>query len=458
MHLLSTLHEQLHQLLWGPVMLAAFLAVGLCYTIQTHFFQLRHIRLWLSTVFSSFFQKKTNKSAISPFEAMSTALAGSMGIGNIAGVATALTSGGPGAIFWMWVSAIIGMMTKYAEILLGFRYRCRDQDGRWLGGPMLYIKKGLNAPLLSAFFSIACILTSFSMGNMTQGNAMASVLSDSLHISPLFTGLATVLLTSVVILGGVKRIAKLSGILIPFMSVFYIGGTLLVIGSNITALPAAFQMIFADAFRPKAALGGAAGYWFLRALRIGISRGVFSNEAGLGSSVMAHAAAETNEPVEQGMWGIFEVFADTIVVCTLTALAILTSGVYSRSLYENALLTGQELPNGAVMASRAFGCVFGSGGENFIAFATVVFAFATLIAWSHYGEQCTLYLLGKKAVLPYKLCFLFFILLGCITHIELVWEIADICNALIAVPNLIALTLLSTYVIQETERYLKKIS
>lgn len=455
-----SVHSRLHHFLWGPFMLAAFFAIGLSFTIQTHFFQFRYLALWLGTTLGSLCRpKKTKKQSraargVTPFEAMSAALAGSMGIGNIAGVATALTLGGPGAIFWMWVSALFGMMTKYAEILLGYRFRYKDKNGEWFGGPMVYIKKGLGLPWLSALFSVSCILASFGMGNMTQSNSMAHVLNDSLGIPPLLTGTLAAILTAFVILGGVSRIAKLSSILIPFMSILYLAGALLVIGLHAGELPAAVRMIFTEAFRPGSAVFGITGYHMMKALRLGVSRGVFSNEAGLGSSVLVHASSSEPEPVVQGMWGIFEVFADTMVVCTITALVILTSGVYDMQLYQHA--QNLNLPDGAVLASHAFSASLGAAGEGFVAFSTAIFAFATLIAWSHYGQQCSRYLFGEGSIFLYKLLFLIFILLGCLTDMELVWEISDTFNALMAVPNLIALAFLSHYVMEDTNRYLSR--
>lgn len=451
------LYQKLQEFLWGPVMLAAFFAISLSYTIQTHFFQFSHLKLWLHVTLGSMLHsapKKNTAQSVSPFQAMSAALAGSMGIGNIAGVATALVAGGPGAIFWMWISALFGMMTKYAEIILGMFYRYKDVDGNWFGGPMVYLKNGLHSNLLSAFFCICCILASFGMGNMTQGNSMANVLEHSLGIPPLMTGMCVAVLTALVIMGGMKRIAKISGILIPFMSILYLLCAALIILINYKAIPHVICLIFTEAFKPRSAVSGAVGYHMLTSLRLGVSRGVFSNEAGLGSSVMAHTASSAEEPAQQGMWGIFEVFADTIVVCTLTAFAILTSGVYNLSYYEAALKQNIELANGSVLASKAFSSALGSFGESFIAFSTVIFAFATLIAWSHYGSQCVLYLFQKRAVFYYKLLFLAVIIIGCITGMEFVWNLSDMFNALMAIPNLIALTLLSPIVIRETNQYL----
>lgn len=458
--ILSNLLQQIEQLLWGNFMLLAFFLIGLFYTVQTNFFQFIHIRLWLSKTLGALTGKQKeegDKQSLSPFQAMSAALAGSMGIGNIVGVAAALTAGGPGAIFWMWVSALLGAMTKYAEIVLGFHYRYRDEQGNWVGGPMVYLKEGLQSPFLSGCFSVICIAGSFAMGNMTQGNSMAEILNYTFHIPVLVTGFAAAVLIAFVIIGGVERIGKLSAVLIPFMSILYMLACFFVIGANFTRLPAAVASIFTYAFRLKPALGGIGGYYLKTALRTGVMRGVFSNEAGIGSSVIAHAASSAKEGVEQGMWGIFEVLADTIVVCTLTALALLTSGVYDAQLYGAVRSQGiTSLPDGATLATNAFSSVLGSFGQSFLTFATVVFAFATIIAWSHYGEQCVIYLLGKRFLYPYKVLYVLAVLLGCVMRMDIVWRIADNMNALMAVPNLIALTFLSKKVLEDTEDYLKR--
>lgn len=437
-------------------MLAAFFAIGLSYTIQTNFFQFKHIKLWLLSTVGSITSSKQEGKELSPFEAVSAALAGSMGIGNIVGVATALTSGGPGAIFWLWVSALFGSMTKYAEIVLGFRYRYKDKEGNQVGGPMIYLREGLKSPVLSFFFSVVCAVGSFTMGNMTQGNSIAEVLSYTFSIPPLFTGFLFAVLIALVIIGGIKRIGKLSSVLIPFMSVLYIAICLIVIGANIERVPVAFQSIFTYAFRLKPVLGGMAGYHLRNALKVGVMRSVFSNEAGIGSSVIAHIASSAENGVEQGMWGIFEVFVDTIVVCTLTALVLLTSGVYDIKLY-SAMQGKGILPDGATLATEAFSSVLGNFGQVFLAFATVIFGFATILAWSQYGEQCVIYLLGKKFIYPYRVLYVICVLLGCVMRMDIVWKIADNINALMAIPNLIALLFLSQEVIKETKQYLTKI-
>lgn len=452
--------RRIEQYLWGNGMLLAFFFIGLYYTIRTNFFQFLHIRLWMSMTLGSLKKKRgeREKQSLSPFQAMSAALAGSLGIGNIVGVAAALTAGGPGAIFWMWVSALLGAMTKYAEIVLGFHYRYRDKQGNWVGGPMVYLKEGVKSPFLSACFSVICIVGSFAMGNMTQGNSMAEILQYTFDIPVLITGFITSSLIAFVIIGGVERIGKLSSVLIPFMSVLYMAVCFIVIGVNITKVPYAIGSIFTYAFRPKPILGGIGGYYLKTALRTGVMRGVFSNEAGIGSSVIAHAASSAKDGVEQGMWGIFEVLLDTVVVCTLTALVILTSGVYDVQIYRAVKGTGvTALPDGATLAADAFSSVLGGFGESFLTFATVIFAFATIIAWSHYGEQCVVYLLGRRYLYIYKIVYVLSVLLGCVMRMDVVWRIADDMNALMAIPNLIALVFLAQVVLEDTREYLKRI-
>ena len=422
-------------------MLAAFFAVGLSYTIHLRFFPLFHMKLWLSATIGSLFHssKKTETGKISAFEAMSTALAGSMGIGNIAGVASALVAGGPGAIFWMWVSSLFGMMTKYAEIVLGYRYRHRDKNDRWYGGPMYYIKEGLRCPALAAAFALFGTLAALGMGNMTQSNSIANALYEVFQIPPFLSAVTLIIFCGLAILGGFSRISKISSVLIPFISIFYLAGSVLAILLHADKLPGAFCLILTEAFSLRSVFGGIAGYSLFQAVRTGVARGVFSNEAGLGSSVLAHAASDEPSAVKQGMWGIFEVFADTMVVCTITALVILTCGVYDINLYA-ARTPG--LPDGIVLASRAFSAVFGTMGGYFTAFATVIFAFATLLAWSHYGAQCCSYLFGSRSLPLFRFLFLASLLPGCLIEMEAVWEIADTCNGLMAIPNLIALCLL----------------
>ena len=383
--------------------------------------------------------------AISQFQALATALAGTIGTGNIVGVATAITAGGPGAIFWMWISALVGMMTKYAENVLGNRYRYRDAQGKWVGGPMVYIERGLGCRWLAVLFAVFCAAASFGIGNMTQANSISGALASSFGLSPLAVGIAVATLAGVVILGGIKRLASVTERLVPFMAVTYTLGGVLIICLNWRGIPAAFSAILSDAFTLRAAGGGAVGFILSDAVRYGVARGVFTNEAGLGSSVIVNSASNVKEPVRQGMWGIFEVFFDTIVMCTITALAILTSGAH--------LLGG----DGAELAIAAFSSGFGRFGGVFITLAVCCFAFATILGWSYYGERAVDYLFGARARIGYRLCFIGMTVVGCVGSLQLVWSVSDTFNGLMALPNLIAVLLLSPEVFAATRDYLGRI-
>lgn len=462
----TAVNSALNSFIWGPVMLAIFLAVGLMFTVRTGVFQLTRFKYWIDVTFLQLFRKdakhvrKTNdRHAISQFQSLCTALAATIGVGNISGVAVALALGGPGAIFWMWLSAFLGMMTNYAENTLGIKYRYKNEKGDWVGGAMIYIERGLGYKWLAVIFSVFCVLASFGIGNMSQGNEIANGLYNSFSIPRWVTSLAVMLFAGLVIVGGIKRIASVTEKLVPFMAVTYIIGALVVISSNAAAIPGAFGAIFAGAFRFSSVGGGAAGFTVMIAMRRGISRGVFSNEAGLGSSVMVHSASNVKEPVVQGMWGIFEVFADTLVVCTLTALTILTSGVYDYTAYAGYVGTAlpDTLKSGVALTSAAFESVFGSFGGGFISIAVMLFAFSTILGWSYYGERGIEYLFGLKAVPVYKLIFILVIFLGCNASLSLVVDISDTFNGFMALPNLIAVTLLSGQVIAMTREYIAKV-
>ncbi len=459
---ITAVNEQVSRFVWGPAMLFCFLAVGLWFTVGTGFFQLTQFRRWMRcTILACFRDRSVTKTSdshsISQFQSLCTVLAATTGTGNIAGIAAAITVGGPGAVFWMWLSSLLGMMTSYAENVLGIRYRYRNQNGEWEGGAMVYMERGLRCRWLALLFALFCMLASFGVGNMAQANSIAAALQASFHIPPVLTAVATALLLGIVVMGGIQRIARVTEKVVPFMSLFYIAGTLAVIISHIHALPAVLGTIFKEAFRLRAGLGGVAGYGMMTAMRTGISRGVFTNEAGLGSSVIVHAASDVKEPAVQGMWGIFEVFIDTIVVCTLTALAILTSGVYDQSLYAGALGSAafDLLPNGAALTGEAFATVFGSFGGSFVSISVTLFAFSTLIGWSYYGEKAAVYLFGKKVSAPYQVLFSVVSALGCLAGLQLVWDLSDTFNGLMAIPNLAALCLLNRQVFSITEEYLK---
>ena len=456
------------------------LIAGIYLTFRTHFFHVTHSRQIFSTTFGSIFQvtphtaTSSESTSISPFQALCTALAGTMGVGNIAGVAAAIVSGGPGAVFWMWVSAFFGMMTHYCEIVLGIHYRCKNADGEWCGGAMYYLRDGLGSKkgfqtlgkALAYLFSIFCVLASFGMGNMSQANTIAhniisvfrfpaldkTISFGSLYVNlyALTIGFILMLLIGLVILGGIQRISQITEKLVPFMACAYIFGTLLVLLGNFSMLGEVFHSIISFAFGSRALGGAAIGIAIQNAVTWGLKRGIFSNEAGLGSSVIVHAAANVSDPVRQGMWGIFEVFADTIVVCTLTAFAILSSGLID-------LQTGEVLTNAkpTALVSEAFGTVFHIGeirfGSIFIAIAILFFAFATILGWSYYGAKAWEFLFGTRSTIIYKGIFVLFIMIGATMNLDLVWNISDAFNGLMAIPNLIGVLALSGTVVRITK-------
>lgn len=470
LNLILSIHDKVNAFVWGPFMLLFFLFVGIMFTVRSKFFQLFGLKEWMSKTILSCFKKKSirktkEKHAISQWQALTTALASTSGTGNIAGVATAIVAGGPGAIFWMWVSAFFGMMTHYAEVVLGLHYRYKEKDGTYSGGPMVYMERGLKSKLLASLFSLFCIFAALGMGNMSQSNSMADAVSYTFGISKLTVGTVTSILAVLVIFGGVKSIASVSEKIVPFMSIFYILGAIAIIIAHSHNLPAAIISVFKEAFNFKAVGGGVLGYGVTLAMKKGISRGVFSNEAGLGSSVIIHAASDTREPVVQGMWGIFEVFADTIVVCTITAFAILCSGVYDQQIYLTSMgldrLNGNTalldaLPNGVALTSLAFSTTFGNAGTVFVTLSIVLFAFAALIGWSYYGEKASAYLFGPKSVTLYKLIYCVVIIIGAVSRLEFVWNISDTFNGLMAIPNLIAITLLSGKVVGLSKDYFNR--
>ncbi len=465
--IVDKVNSVINNFVWGPVMLVVFLLVGLLCTVRTGVFQISKFKLWFDETILAIFKKKSvrktdDKKAISQFQALSTALAATVGTGNIAGVATAIISGGPGAIFWMWLSAFLGMMTNFTENVLGIKYRYKDEKGDWVGGAMIYMDRGLHMKWLAMIFSCFCILASFGIGNMSQGNSIASTVHDTFGIPKVAIGIIIMAFAALVIIGGIKRIAQVTEKIVPFMAVFYIVGGLAIIIVNIKEVPAAFGMIFRGAFNLKAAGGGFLGYTVAQAMRFGIARGVFSNEAGLGSSVMVHSASDVKEPVVQGMWGIFEVFADTICICTITALSILTT-VYNPELGAPADAAGNILLDktgavlsGAPLTSYAFTQTFGKLGGIFISVSLALFAFSTILGWSYYGQRGIQYVFGIKAVPVYKVIFILMIMVGCISQLDLVWNISDTFNGLMAIPNLFAVILLHGQVVAEVRDYLKR--
>lgn len=394
---LEQVNESINGVVWGPVTLFLFLATGIWFTLGTGWFQLSKIGLIFRNTLGNLGKNRLRKNGgISPFQAMSTALAGTMGVGNITGIATAMTLGGAGSIFWMWISAFFGMMTKYAEVLLAVRYRQKGASG-YFGGPMYYMEKGIGSKVLAIIFSCLCIAASLGVGNMTQSNAISLATNQLWSFPYWLSGLLTALAIGLVIIGGIRRIALVTEWMIPFLSIGYLTCSILVLILRADRLPEAIHLIFSSAFTPASAAGGVAGYTVSQAVRFGFARGIFSNEAGLGSAPIAHASADSSNPAAQGMWGIFEVFADTLVVCTLTALVILTSGVADGGF------------TGAGMTSAAFSAVLGPWGGKMVSISLIFYAVAAIIGWSFYGEQSLSYLMPhkKNAVLVYRFLFLF---------------------------------------------------
>ena len=431
--------------IWNPWLLALFLLTGLWFSLRTGFFQLFGLRTWWRATVGSLLGGKGRASGrgISQFQALSTALASTIGTGSIAGVATAIFYGGPGAVFWMWVSAFLGMMTGCAEKTLAVRYRERAPGGGWQGGPMRYMDAGLGLKPLAVLFSLCCVLETLAGGNLVQANSIAVSLQASFGLDRLGVGLVIALLTGGVILGGIGRIGKVSERLVPCMALLFLAGGGLVLICHIGALPGALADIVTSAFTPKAAVGG---YGMAAALRYGVARGVFTNEAGLGTSAMAHAAADVDQPAAQGMWGIFEVFTATLVVCTMTALVILTSGVYDQAAALAAIAAGavEDSMLGAPLSAAAFSTVLGQWGGGFVAVCLLLFAFTSLLGACYYGEQALSYLTGSRRLVPaYRAAFLCAVVVGSVGDVSAMWLLVDLSNGLMALPNLIALLLLS---------------
>ncbi len=384
------------------------------------------------------------KGDISPFQALTTALAATIGTGNIAGVATAITLGGPGAVFWMWVSAFFGMMTKYAEVVLAVHFRQTRKDGSVVGGPMYFLEYGLNQKLLAVLFAVFGSLAAFGIGNMVQANSVADAVREAFAVPPLITGIVLAVGTGAVILGGIRRVAAITEKLVPLMAGFYMIGALIIVLTSISQVPAAFSSIIGNAFTGRAAVGGFAGAGVLQAVRFGVARGIFTNEAGLGSASIAHAAARTDHPARQGLWGIFEVFFDTHVVCTLTALVIMVTGVWLEDL------------EGAALTTAAFNVGLPGPGGYIVAVGLVFFSFSTLVAWSFYGEKCFEYLAGNRWAVLYRLIWIPLIPIGAVGGLRAVWALADTLNGLMAIPNLIGLWGLSGIIIKLTREFFKK--
>ena len=453
---ITAVNSAVNSFAWGPFMLLLLVGTGVYLSVRCRFIQSRHFGWIMKNTVGKLFQKqgKDHGSNLSPFQAVSTALAGTVGTGNIAGVTGALFAGGPGAVFWMWVSAFFGMCTKYAEIALAIEYRETDANGVYHGGPMYYIENGLGKSWkwLAVIFAIFGGLASFGIGNIAQSTEIASALQNLFGLDKLAAGIILAVLVGFVLIGGVKRIGTVTSYLVPVMAVFYIVAGILVILLRITQIPAALVLIVKSAFSFKAVGGGIFGYAIMLAMKNGFARGVFSNEAGLGSAPMAHAASSTEEPCEQAVWGVFEVFIDTIVICTITALAVILSGVLDAG-------SVSSYGSNCAAAAAAFNSILpGSIGGIVIQIGLLLFSLSTVISWGYYGASCWGYLSrGSKIVTGiFNVVFVLMCIVGSIGSGALMWDIADTLNGLMAIPNLIALLLLSGTVAKLTKEYLAR--
>ena len=453
--MIEKVNNAINGFVWGPIMLVLLVGTGIYLTFRTGWVQVRWFGYIMKHTIGSVFkktEKKKDKNNLTPFQAMTTALAGTVGTGNIAGVTGAVFVGGPGAAFWMWVSAFFGMCTKYSEIALAMKYREKDENGAYSGGPMYYIKNGLgkNWKWLAIIFAILGGLASFGIGNIAQSSEIAGAMSGLFHVKPMITGIVLAIVVAIVILGGVKRIGTVTSYLVPFMSIFYILAGIVVIIMKLPQVPAAFVTIFKSAFSMKAVGGGVFGYAIMVAMRQGVARGVFSNEAGLGSAPIAHAASSTEEPCEQAIWGVFEVFVDTIVICTITCLTLVLSGF---ELGETALATYAS--NGAAAVAAFNSILPGTLGGLIIQVSLIFFALSTCISWSYYGDRCWGYLThnNKYVSWGYKIIFCLVCIVGATGSGKLMWDISDTLNGAMAIPNLVALLLLSGVIAKLTKDY-----
>jgi len=482
---IANVNSQINGVVWGAFGLLLLVGTGIIVTVLTKFFQVTHIGMWFKHTLGSLFNKEVikhskEKGSISPFQALCTALAATVGTGNIAGVAEAISIGGAGAVFWMWVAAFFGMMTNYAENVLGIYYRRKNENGEWSGGAMYYLADGLGkkkgmkhvGKILAVLFCIFAMLASFGIGSMGQVNKIVTNIVRAFNVPALssvevFSGVSLynvilgaviMLLTALITLGGLKRIANVAEKLVPFMVVLFVFGSLVIIGINCANIIPAFKAIFVNAFKPEAFVGGGVGVVVSKVITQGFKRGVFSNEAGLGSSVMVHSNSNVKEPVKQGMWGIFEVFADTMVVCTMTALVVLTSGGLEGGVFN--VVTG-EIAKGytdATLVGGAFNTVFSWGniGEKFIAIAMFLFAFTTVLGWSHYGSKAWEYIFGAKTTVVFRIIHVCTVIFGAVLTSSFAWDISDTFNGLMMIPNLIGVLALSPLVVKITLNYLRR--
>ncbi|OAH53051.1 transporter [Domibacillus aminovorans] len=437
---LLELLRSISSFIWGPPLLIFIVGTGIYLTFRIGFLQIRLLPYSLKLAFSKN-QDKNSEGDISHFQALMTALAATIGTGNIVGVATAILIGGPGALFWMWISAFFGMATKYAEAVLAVKYRVQDEDGEMSGGPMYYLERGLNQKWLGVLFALFGAIAAFGIGNLVQANSVASVVKSTFDVPTWITGIVLTIFSALVLLGGIKSIGRVAAFFVPFMAAFYVIAGLIVLFINMTEIPAAIVLILTDAFTGEAVAGGAIG----TVIRYGVARGVFSNEAGLGSASIAAAAAKTDMPARQALVSMTQVFIDTIVLCSITGLTIVLAGQYDSGL------------EGSELTTASFNIFLGSAGSYIVAIGLLFFASATIIGWSYYGEKCFTYLFSKEIVKYYRIVFVLAVFIGAVTSLDLVWTFSDIMNGLMALPNLIGLLGLSGVVVAETRHILKKI-
>ena len=475
MNSVAAVNDTINSFVWVRIGLVLLIGTGVLMTILTGCFQITHIKHWISKTIGGVFKPdahvKHEAGSVSQFQALCTALAATIGTGNIAGVSAAICVGGPGAVFWMWIAAFLGMMTNYSENVLGIYYRRKNKEGEWSGGAMYYLKDGLGkitgyeklGSFLAVLFAAFAILASFGIGNMGQINKITLNLEDAFFANTsatvfgdvsavnLVIGIVLMLIGGFIIIGGLKRIAAVAEKVVPFMALIYVIGALIIMCVHITTIGSMFAAIFRFAFGIKAVAGGAAGVAVMTVVQQGCKRGVFSNEAGLGSSVMVHSNSNVKEPVKQGLWGIFEVFADTFIVCTMTAIVVLSSGYIDLS-------TGmvQEGVNDATLVAQAFGNVFGKPGQWFVALAVLLFAFTTVLGWSHYGSKAVEYLFGITGVKIYRVIFVLMMVSGAVMTSSLAWDISDTFNGLMMIPNLIGVIALSPVVVRITRNYVAR--
>ncbi len=436
--------KSIGDIVWGLPTIIMLVGTGIWLTIRLKGLQFTKLGYSLYLALIKRKEDDNDEGDISHFQALMTALSATVGTGNIAGVATAIAVGGPGALFWMWITGLVGMVTKYAEALLAVRFRVKDSNGNMCGGPMYYITNGLGWKWMGILFAVFASIAAFGIGNTVQSNSVAHALNTSFGVPTYITAIILAVGTGAVILGGIRTIGKVTSVLVPVMIVFYMVGALIILFLHLDRIPDTFYLIIAQAFTPTAAIGGFAGSAVLQTIRMGVARGLFSNESGLGSSPIAAAAAQTKNPVNQALVSMTQTFIDTIVVCSMTGLVIILSNEWSDGK------TGAELTS--IAFTKGLGSIL---GEYIVSIGLVLFAYSTLIGWSYYGEKAIEFLFGEKVIKPYRIVFTIFVAIGALINLDLVWGIADIFNGLMALPNLVALLLLTPVIVSESNKYLK---